>query len=90
MSIYVIEVPDSHLRPGLWFELPADTDDFLVQFGADAESRAQLLRDDTGRPVLRMGGYMTATGAVVDEAVWTVSETVRDGDRVRLRIGHAL
>ncbi|MEQ4721572.1 hypothetical protein [Nonomuraea sp. B19D2] len=71
-------------------DAPAGTDDFLVQFGDDSESRARLLRDDTGRPVLRLGGYMTAGGTVVDERVWTVRETVRHGDRIRLRLGRSL
>ncbi|MEV1175245.1 hypothetical protein [Nonomuraea sp. NPDC049784] len=90
MSTYVIEIPYSHLYPGLILDAPADTDDFLVQFGDDSESRAQLLRDETGRPVLRMGGYMTAKGTVIDERVWSVHETVRHGDRLRLRLGRSL
>ncbi|MFI7638006.1 hypothetical protein [Nonomuraea sp. NPDC049400] len=90
MSTYVIEIPYSHLYPGLVLDAPAGADDFLVQFGDDSESRAQLLRDDTGRPVLRLGGYMTAGGTVVDERVWTVRETVRHGDRLRLRLGRPL
>ncbi|GAA3589678.1 hypothetical protein GCM10022419_085190 [Nonomuraea rosea] len=90
MSEYVIEVPYSHLYPGLILDAPADTDDFLVLFGDDSESRAQLLNDDTGRPVLRMGGYMTARGTVIDERVWTVRESVQHGNRLRLRLGRSL
>ncbi|MFC4120793.1 hypothetical protein [Nonomuraea zeae] len=90
MSEYVIEVRYSHLFPGLILDAPADTDDFLVLFGDDSESRAQLLSDDTGRPVLRMGGYMTAKGTVIDERVWTVRERVQRGDRIRLRLGRSL
>ncbi|WP_188193277.1 hypothetical protein [Nonomuraea sp. SYSU D8015] len=90
MSEHVIEVPYSHLHPGLILDAPADTDDFLVLFGDDSESRAKLLRDDTGRPVLRLGGYMTARGTVIDERVWTVREAARHGNRVHLRLGHSL
>jgi hypothetical protein len=87
---HVIEVPYSHLHPGLVLDAPAGAADFLVQFGDESESRAQLLRDDTGRPVLRLGGYMTAKGTVIDERVWTVRESVRYGDRIRLRLGRSL
>ncbi|MBF8185133.1 hypothetical protein ITP53_05140 [Nonomuraea sp. K274] len=90
MSEHLIEVPYSHLHPGLILDAPAGTDDFLVLFGDDSESRARLMRDDTGRPVLRMGGYMTARGTVIGEHVWTVRETLRYGDRVHLRLGHSL
>ncbi|KAB8189866.1 hypothetical protein FH608_038395 [Nonomuraea phyllanthi] len=90
MSEHVIDVPSSHLYPGLVLDAPAGAADFLVLFGDDSESRAQLLRDDTGRPVLRMGGYMTAQGTVVDERVWTLRETLQHGDRVRLRLGPSL
>ncbi|MGI5291355.1 hypothetical protein ACQEVF_49720 [Nonomuraea polychroma] len=90
MTRHVVQIPYSHLHPGLILEAPADAPDFLVLFGDDSESRAQLLRDDTGRPVLRMGGYMTAHGTVIDERVWTVRETARHGDRVRLRLGRSL
>jgi hypothetical protein len=90
VSEYVIEVPYSHLYAGLILDAPADTDDFLVLFGDDSESRAQLLSDDTGHPVLRMGGYMTARGTVIDERVWTVRERVQHGGRVRLRLGRSL
>ncbi|NJP88374.1 hypothetical protein HCN51_02680 [Nonomuraea sp. FMUSA5-5] len=90
MIEHVIQVPHSHLYPGLILDAPADAHDFLVLFGDESESRAQLLRDDTGRPVLRMGGYMTARGTVVDERVWTVRESVQRGDRIRLRLGRSL
>ncbi|MEO3868003.1 hypothetical protein ABGB18_04145 [Nonomuraea sp. B12E4] len=90
MSQYLIEVPYSHLYPGLILDAPAGADDFLVLFGDDSESRAQLISDGTGRPVLRMGGYMTATGTVIDERLWTVRESVRHGDRVHLRLGDPL
>ncbi|NRQ39525.1 hypothetical protein HII36_48015 [Nonomuraea sp. NN258] len=90
LSERVIEVPYSHLYPGIVLDAPAGTDDFLILFADDSESRVQLLADDTGRPVLRVGGYMTARGTVVDERVWTVRETVRDGGRVRLRLGRSL
>ncbi|MGW0811020.1 hypothetical protein [Nonomuraea sp. NPDC002799] len=90
MSTHVIEIAYSHLYPGLILDAPAGTDDFLVLFGDDSESRAQLLRDTTGRPVLRMGGYMTAKGTVIDERVWTVRESVQHGDRIRLRLGRSL
>ncbi|MCK2219114.1 hypothetical protein MF672_035755 [Actinomadura sp. ATCC 31491] len=90
MSEYVIEIPYSHLYPGLILDAPADTDDFLVLFGDDTESRAQLMRDEAGRPVLRVGGYMTARGTVIDERLWSVRETARHGDRLRLRLGRSL
>ncbi|MEV0163194.1 hypothetical protein ACGFJC_04630 [Nonomuraea fuscirosea] len=90
MTDHVIEVAYSHLYPGLILDAPADAADFLVLFGDDSESRAQLLRDSTGRPVLRMGGYMTAKGTVIDERVWTVRETVQRGNRLRLRLGRSL
>lgn len=90
MSEYVIEVPYSHLYPGLVLDAPAHAGDFLVLFADDSESRAQLLGDDTGRPVLRVGGYMTTSGTVIDERVWTVRETERNGDRLRIRLGRAL
>ena len=89
-SQYVIAVPHSHLSPGLILDAPAGADDFLVVFGDDTESRAQLLHDDAGRPVLRVGGYMTARGTVVDERLWSVREAARHGDRLRLRLGHSL
>ncbi|GAA3151878.1 hypothetical protein GCM10020001_089270 [Nonomuraea salmonea] len=59
-------------------------------FGDDSESRAQLLHDHTGRPVLRMGGYMTANGTVIDERVWTIRESARHGPRLHLRLGDSL
>ncbi|MGP3917816.1 hypothetical protein OHA25_41710 [Nonomuraea sp. NBC_00507] len=90
MSRHVVQIPYSHLHPGLILDAPAGAHDFLVHFGDDSESRAQLLRDDTGRPVLRMGGYMTAQGTVVDERVWTVREAARHGDHIRLRLGRSL
>ncbi|TDD17915.1 hypothetical protein [Nonomuraea diastatica] len=90
MTEHVVEVPYSHLYPGLVLDAPAGAFDFLVLFGDDSESRAQLVSDDTGRPVLRMGGYMTARGTVIDERVWTVRESVRHGNRVRLRLGRSL
>ncbi|MEV3982983.1 hypothetical protein ACIBK9_08390 [Nonomuraea sp. NPDC050227] len=90
MIEYVIEVPSSHLYPGLVLEAPADAEDFLVLFTDDSESRAQLLGDASGRPVLRVGGYMTTNGTVIDERVWTVRETLRTGDRLRIRLGRSL
>ncbi|MEV0389136.1 hypothetical protein [Nonomuraea sp. NPDC050643] len=91
MIEYLIQVPDARLSPGLVLDAPAGVDDFLVMFGDDeTEARAQLLTDHAGRPLLRMGGYMKADGSVVDERVWTVTETERHGDRVRLRLGDAL
>ncbi|MFG1695243.1 hypothetical protein [Nonomuraea sp. NPDC049309] len=89
MSEHVIEVPYSHLRPGLILDAPAGTHDFLVLLG-DTESRAQLLNDDTGRPLLRVGGYMTADGTVVDERVWTVRDLVRHGTRLHLHLGPSI
>ncbi|MEV4569671.1 hypothetical protein AB0K12_38415 [Nonomuraea sp. NPDC049419] len=83
-------MPYSHLHPGLVLDAPADTHDFLVLFGDDSESRAQLLHDHTGRPVLRMGGYMTANGTVIDERVWTIRESARHGPRLHLRLGDSL
>ncbi|SDI42466.1 hypothetical protein [Nonomuraea jiangxiensis] len=90
MSHYLIEVPYPHLYPGLILDAPAEVDDFLVLFGDGSESRAQLISDATGRPVLRMGGYMTAAGTVIDERVWTVRESARHGDRLHLRLGEPL
>ncbi|MFI7612428.1 hypothetical protein ACIBP6_14505 [Nonomuraea terrae] len=90
MSELLVEVPYSHLHPGLLLDAPADTVDFLVVFGDESEARAQLLRDHAGRPLLRVGGYMTAKGTVIGERVWTVREVIRQGDRVRLRLGSAL
>ncbi|WP_460780310.1 hypothetical protein [Nonomuraea fastidiosa] len=89
MSEHVIEVPSSHLRPGLVLDVPAGTRDFLVLIG-DTDSRAQLLNDETGRPLLRVGGYMTADGAVIDERVWTVRESVRHGNRLHLHLGPSI
>ncbi|NUR91213.1 MAG: hypothetical protein HOY71_44675 [Nonomuraea sp.] len=90
MSEYVTEVSSSHLYPGLVLDAPAHAEDFLVLFADDSESRAQLLGDASGRTVLRVGGYMTARGTVVDERVWTVRETERLGDRLRIRLGRSL
>ncbi|TDE41693.1 hypothetical protein E1295_29045 [Nonomuraea mesophila] len=90
MNEHVVEVPYSHLYPGLVLDAPAGAHDFLVLFGDESESRAQLVSDDTGRPVLRMGGYMTARGTVIDERMWTVRESVRHGNRIRLRLGRAV
>ncbi|SEG97161.1 hypothetical protein SAMN05444920_110240 [Nonomuraea solani] len=90
MIEYLIQVSHERLSSGLVLDAPADTDDFLVVLGDETEARAQLLSDHTGRPLLRMGGYMTGNGSVVDECVWTVTETTRQGDRVRLRLGDAL
>ncbi|MEW9550790.1 hypothetical protein [Nonomuraea sp. NPDC050783] len=87
VSEYIIQVQHSRLEPDLILDAPAGTDDFLIAFGDDTESRAQLLRDEAGRPVLRVGGYMTAEGTVVKERLWTVSEAARHGDRLRLRLG---
>ncbi|MGW2149420.1 hypothetical protein ACWCOT_34310 [Nonomuraea bangladeshensis] len=89
-SQYVIAVPHSHLSPDLILDAPAGTDDFLVVFGDDTEARAQLLHDDAGRPVLRVGGYMTSQGTVIAEQLWSVREAARHGDRLRLRIGRSL
>ncbi|MER7499285.1 hypothetical protein AB0L05_05440 [Nonomuraea pusilla] len=90
MNDHVISVPHSHLHPGLVLDAPDGIDDFVVLFSDDSEARARLLGDESGRPVLRVGGYMTTAGTVVDEKVWTVREALRGGGRLRLRLGRAL
>jgi hypothetical protein len=91
VNYHVIRIPESHLSPGLILDAPAEPVDFLLVFGDDAaESRARLLTDDTGRPVLRVGGYVTALGAVVQERLWTVREMAPRDGHLRLRLGRSL
>ncbi|MFG2074262.1 hypothetical protein SAMN05421874_103318 [Nonomuraea maritima] len=90
MSELLVEIPYSHLHPGLILDAPAGTTDFLVVFGDGSEARAELLRDHADRPLLRVGGYVTAHGAVSDERVWTIREIAPHGDRDRIRLGDAL
>ncbi|MEU4575710.1 hypothetical protein [Nonomuraea sp. NPDC023979] len=86
----LIETSDPRLAPGMILDAPVEFDDLLLRFGDDSESRAKLALDDTGRPVLRVGGYMTMDGTVVAERVWTVSEVVERGGRRLIRLGHPL
>ncbi|MFD1535608.1 hypothetical protein [Nonomuraea guangzhouensis] len=90
MNDHVIRIPDSHLRPGLILDTPADPADFLLIFADGSESRVQLVHDDTGRPVLRVGGYVTTRGDVVQERVWTVREMAPRDGHLRLRLGHSI
>ncbi|MEV1242859.1 hypothetical protein [Nonomuraea sp. NPDC049750] len=91
MNYHVIRIPESHLSPGLILDAPADPVDFLLVFGGDdAESRARLLTDNTGRPVLRVGGYVTGRGTVVQERLWAVREMAPRDGHLRLRLGDSL
>jgi hypothetical protein len=87
---HVIRIPRPHLAPGLVLDGLVDPADFLLVFDDDSESRAQLVLDDTGRSVLRVGGYMTTRGDVVEERVWTIREMVRRNGHLRLRLGRSL
>ncbi|WP_336205350.1 hypothetical protein [Nonomuraea sp. LPB2021202275-12-8] len=90
MNVHLVQTSRTHLAPGMVLDAPVDFDDFLLDFGDDTESRAQLLRDDSGRPLIRVGGYMTMDGTVVAERVWTVVELLeRDGRRL-VRLGDPL
>lgn len=90
MNDHAIRIPDSHLYPGLILDTPADPADFMLVFADDSESRVQLVHDDTGRPVLRVGGYVTTRGDVVQERVWTVREMAPRDGHLRLRLGRPL
>ncbi|WP_049573987.1 hypothetical protein [Nonomuraea sp. SBT364] len=83
----LIQTSGPHLAPGMILDAPVEYDDLLLRFGDDCESRAELLRDETGRPILRVGGYMTMDGTVVAERVWTVSELIESAGRRLIRLG---
>lgn len=89
MKVHLIQTTRPHLAPGMILDAPQEYDDFLLRFGDDTEVRAELLRQE-GRPLLRVGGYMTMDGTVVQERVWAVREVIeRDGRRL-LRLGQSL
>jgi hypothetical protein len=90
MSAYLVQTTGTHLRPGMVLDAPAYYDDFLLDFGDDTETRAQLIRDDHGRPLVRVGGYMTMDGTVVAERLWTVQEVLEQDGRRLVRLGDAL
>ncbi|MDR8410269.1 hypothetical protein [Nonomuraea sp. 3-1Str] len=90
MNDHLVKIAHPRLQPGLAMEAPADPSDFLLLFTDETESRARLVRDDTGRPVLRVGARMRLDGTVVDEQVWTVRELVRRPGLTLIRLGEAL
>ncbi|MEV0198959.1 hypothetical protein [Nonomuraea sp. NPDC050691] len=90
MNDHLVKIAHPRLHPGLAMEAPADPSDFLLLFTDDTEARAQLVRDDTGRPALRVGARMRPDGSVVDEEIWTVRELVRRPGLTVIRLGDAL
>ncbi|MBN6058531.1 hypothetical protein JYK22_41815, partial [Nonomuraea sp. RK-328] len=90
MNDRLVKIAHPRLHPDLTMEAPADPSDFLLLFTDDTEARAQLVRDDTGRPVLRVGARMRPDGAVVDEEIWTVRELVRRPGLTVVRLGDTL
>jgi len=90
MTLHLIHTTRAELSPGMILDAPTETDDFLLQFGDETESRALFLRGEGGRPVLKVSGYMTMDGTVVAECLWSVREVVeRDGRRM-LRLGQPM
>lgn len=90
MSAYLVQTTDPHLAPGMILDAPAHNDDFLLNFADDTEVRAELIRDDDGRPLVRVGGYMTMDGTVVAERLWTVREVLEQEGRRLVRLGEPL
>jgi hypothetical protein len=86
----LIQTPHARLSPGMILDAPQEFDDFLLELGGDTESRAEFLLDDAGRPVLRVGGYMTMDGTVIPECVWTITEISVHAGRRLLRLGTPL
>ncbi|MEV0596044.1 hypothetical protein [Nonomuraea cavernae] len=90
MNDQVVQIAHPRLHSDLVMEVPPDPGDFLLLFTDGSESRAAVVADETGRPTLKAGAYMTPDGGVVDACVWSVRETVRQGERVTLRLGRPL
>ncbi|GAA2293070.1 hypothetical protein GCM10010149_45960 [Nonomuraea roseoviolacea subsp. roseoviolacea] len=90
MNDHLVKIAHPRLRPGLAMEAPVDPSDFLLLFTDDTEARARLVRDDTGRPVLRVGARMRLDGTTVDEEIWTVRELVRRPGLTVIRLGDVL
>ena len=93
MRPLLIEVPYSHLFPGLWlrtqragYEPQHDVDVILI-FADDSSAIARLRRTEGGGDLLLVGAYTTARGTFIDERVWRVQEIIADRGALRIHLG---
>lgn len=96
MRPLLIEVPYSHLFPGLWlrtrsegYEAQKDAD--VILLFADDSSAAAMLRHNTesGR-VLFVEAYTTYRGTHIDERVWRLQEIIEEDGELRIHLGRRL
>ncbi len=93
MRPLLIEVPYSHLFPGLWLRTeraghgPQQDVDVILLFADDSSAPATLRHRDEGGHVLLVGAYTTAAGTFMEERVWRVQEMIAEGGELRIHLG---
>lgn len=89
----LIEVPYSHLFPGLRLRTqrtgyePRQGVDVILLFADDSSAPATLRHDEEGSDLLLVGAYTTAAGTFMEERVWRVQEISAQGGELRIHLG---
>lgn len=96
MQPLLIEVPYSHLFPGLWlptrsggYETQKDTDVILI-FADDSSTTAILRYDEESGGVLSVAAYRTRRGTSIDERVWELQDVIEEDGELRIRLGRSV
>ena len=93
MRPLLIEVPYSHLFPGLQLRTqspgyePQQDVDVILLFADDSSAPATLRQGEEGSDRLLVGAYTTAAGTLMEERVWRVQEMIAAGGELRIHLG---